>query len=186
VRRVLILAHAGILAAFAGCGPDNGLDLAKVSGTVTHQGKPLTYGSIMFEPDTARGSSGPPAIGTINKDGSFVLSTEAAGDGAVVGAHRVAIIGLDPAGATPEAALPDPEVDPKSFMVAKTKAGMLANRPKKAEQPTYTDKTGKVFKVTVPAKLSNPATSEIRVEIGRGSNAVHLEIDEAGTVKVGG
>jgi hypothetical protein len=174
MRNTMILAHASLLAALAGCGSDNGLELARVTGTVTHQGKPLTYGSIMFEPDTSRGTSGPPAIGTINKDGSFVLSTESAGDGAVVGAHRVAIIGLDPDGADQPPALPDPTVDPRAFMVAKNKAGMVANRPKKKAQETFTDKTGKVFRVTAPAKLSNPSTSEIWVEVGRWSNGVHL------------
>ena len=66
-------------------------------GTVTYKGEPLKYGSISFHPDESKGTqTGPLAMGSINSNGSFILSTEVSGDGAIVGLHKVAILGLDP------------------------------------------------------------------------------------------
>lgn len=64
-----------------------GPEYAKVSGTVTHRGKPVAGGQITLVPP-----QGPSAFGTIERDGSFVLSTKRAGDGALVGSHKVAIL----------------------------------------------------------------------------------------------
>ena len=52
------------------------------------QGKPLTEGQIVFEPD----NSGREAHGSIQPDGTFELSTFAKGDGAQ--GHRIKIGGL--------------------------------------------------------------------------------------------
>lgn len=60
--------------------------MVPVSGTVTFNGKPLEFGSIMFQPP-----SGQPAQGQIQSDGSFTLSTYKPGDGAVIGKHKVRI-----------------------------------------------------------------------------------------------
>jgi hypothetical protein len=49
-------------------------------------GQPLEFGSVMFQP-----ASGQPAIGEIQSDGTFTLSTFAPNDGAVVGTHKVRI-----------------------------------------------------------------------------------------------
>lgn len=59
-----------------------------VKGKVTYQGKPLTKGTVTFEPDSGR-----EAHGEIKSDGSFVLTTFKEGDGAVPGLHRVAVSG---------------------------------------------------------------------------------------------
>ena len=69
----------------AGCGSKR-LPVAPVEGTVLYQGKPLTSGSVTF-----LSASGPVAVGEIRNDGAFRLSTYAGGDGAVLGAHQVAI-----------------------------------------------------------------------------------------------
>jgi hypothetical protein len=76
-----------------GCGSSSGqmTSLLPVKGSVTYKGKPLTKGSIRFEPE----GYGRPAKGQIQSDGSFVLTTAAEGDGVVAGSHRVAITGLD-------------------------------------------------------------------------------------------
>ena len=78
----------------SGCGSDNSaINIAMkpvpVKGTVTLKGKPLTQGTIRFEPD----SGGREAQGDIQPDGSFVLTTFDAKDGAVEGEHRVAVMG---------------------------------------------------------------------------------------------
>jgi hypothetical protein len=60
-----------------------------VKGVVTYKGKPLTRGTVVFEPDSGR-----EAHGGIQPDGSFVLTTFVADDGAMPGTHRVAVTGL--------------------------------------------------------------------------------------------
>jgi hypothetical protein len=57
-----------------------------VKGTVTYKGKPLKRGVVRFEPDAGR-----EAEGTIGPDGTFTLTTFQPGDGAIPGAHRVAV-----------------------------------------------------------------------------------------------
>jgi hypothetical protein len=78
------IAFCLVLASVAGC--DRGPTLAPVSGKVLLNGQPLEFGSVMFQP-----SSGQPAIGEIQPDGTFTLSTFAPNDGAVVGVHKVRI-----------------------------------------------------------------------------------------------
>lgn len=74
-----------LLAALAGCS-DGRPTLVPVTGKVLLDGKPLTFGSVMFQPDW-----GPPATGEIGPDGTFELSTFEAGDGAAIGRNRVRV-----------------------------------------------------------------------------------------------
>jgi hypothetical protein len=60
--------------------------MAPVTGKVLFNGRPLEFGSVVFQPP-----SGQPAQGEIQADGSFTLSTYRANDGAVVGPHKVRI-----------------------------------------------------------------------------------------------
>jgi hypothetical protein len=68
-----------------GCG-SNRPSMAPVEGKVVYQGKPLEFGSVLFQPD-----AGPPARGVIQSDGTFHLSTYRDGDGAALGVNRVQI-----------------------------------------------------------------------------------------------
>ncbi|SIO63004.1 hypothetical protein SAMN05444166_7213 [Singulisphaera sp. GP187] len=58
-----------------------------VSGKVTYDGKPVPKGTITFQP-----ADGQPAVGEIQPDGSFQLSTFGEKDGAVLGVHKIMII----------------------------------------------------------------------------------------------
>jgi hypothetical protein len=73
-----------VLVALAGC--DRGPTVVPVQGRVLYNGKPLEFGSVMFQPPR-----GQPAVGDIGPDGAFTLSTFAPGDGAVVGNHKVRV-----------------------------------------------------------------------------------------------
>ncbi|MGL4514995.1 MAG: hypothetical protein ACRCT8_18070 [Lacipirellulaceae bacterium] len=74
------------VAAFvAGC--DSGPPMGRVSGTVALDGKPLKFGSVMFQ----HTAGGQPAQAQIQPNGSFVLSTFSPEDGARVGTHRVKV-----------------------------------------------------------------------------------------------
>ncbi len=70
-----------------GCGKSSPalVTTVPVKGKITHKGKPLTKGTIVFEP-TDRGKE---AFGPIQPDGTFVLTTYTDNDGAVAGTHRV-------------------------------------------------------------------------------------------------
>lgn len=81
-----VFAAAIIVAGVAGCGP-KGLPVAPVEGKVLYQGKPLEFGSVIFQP-----KAGPPARGTIRPDGTFRLTTYREGDGAILGSHQVRVV----------------------------------------------------------------------------------------------
>lgn len=78
------------LVPFEGCGDPSkppGAATLPVKGKVFYRGRPLTRGTITFEPDGA----GKEAFGTVGPDGTFVMSTYRKDDGAVLGNHRVSV-----------------------------------------------------------------------------------------------
>jgi hypothetical protein len=58
-----------------------------VTGKVTYKGQPVPKGTITFQPD-----QGQAAVGEIQPDGTYQLSTFSQGDGAVAGHHRIFVI----------------------------------------------------------------------------------------------
>lgn len=83
-------AAAAVLFCLNGCGSGDPLSrglTVPVKGKVLYKGKPLTRGSIVFEPT----DSGREAHGEIDAEGGFVLTTFQEGDGAVPGVHRVGV-----------------------------------------------------------------------------------------------
>jgi hypothetical protein len=92
IRARTFTVTALLLSCCWGCGSDPGQfsgTLVPVKGKALFKGKPLTSGEITFEPD----SGGREAHGNIQPDGTFELTTFKANDGAVPGAHRVAVSG---------------------------------------------------------------------------------------------
>lgn len=86
--RILILLPAitlMLLLGLAGCGKQ-GPERSPVNGKITFQGKPLQFGTVMFQPD-----GGQPSTGAIQPDGTFQMITHGQGDGAAVGTNRVRI-----------------------------------------------------------------------------------------------
>lgn len=168
----------------------NGLTLGRVSGKVLYKGQPVPHGTVFFMPDAAKGNVGPPAMGSIAPDGSYVLSTEQAGDGALVGDHLVGITGLEkePMDA---AKLPDPtdadalfdaKIKSSEEAVAAARRGAAAR--KKKEPDSFTDRSGRKFRYLVPKKLSNPEESKVVAKVARGRNTLNFAIDESGNVQI--
>ena len=187
-RTVLtVLTMAALTVGLASCGPSNGLNLAPVRGKVTYKGEPVTYGSISLHPDEAKGTSGPLAMGSINRDGTFILSTEVSGDGAIVGLHRVAILGLDPSPVNSKA-MPTPEEDPLKYLTAKTQAGLSAAKAagRKSTENDANDHRSqrKTYRIVVPEKLGKPDTSNITAKVVSGSNYLNISIDENGNAEI--
>lgn len=82
------------VACVAAVGCSNQPPVAPVRGIVKMDGKPLPGGRVMFQP-IASGEKkivGQVAIGQIQKDGSFVLTTYEDGDGALIGAHHPVVM----------------------------------------------------------------------------------------------
>jgi hypothetical protein len=78
------------LAAAAGCG--GGAGRYDVSGKVTFGGKPVPAGTVVFEPDAAKGNDGPQGFAPIT-GGTY--DTARGGRGTVGGPHRVTVLGCD-------------------------------------------------------------------------------------------
>ena len=91
IRTGRFLLAAAVLM-LAGCG---GVEMAAVTGTVYYRDKPLSYGSVMFQPM----DGGPAARATIGSDGSFALTTVTPDGetqaGVQVGACRVRVTAFE-------------------------------------------------------------------------------------------
>jgi hypothetical protein len=99
--------------ALVGCGGRSG-DLpatAEVTGKITYKGKSLIGGTVAFQP---QGQPGNPALGEIQSDGTYSLTTYEKDDGAVLGKHSVTVTVNpgQPGGAEP--GLPGTEASLKS------------------------------------------------------------------------
>ena len=118
-RAVLFAACLFLL--LAGCSRRADTSLAPVSGKVCYQGQPLRTGTIVFTPDSVRGTSGELARGDIQPDGSYRLKS---GDllGTVSGSHRVTVIAVEETAGAPHSLLPlkyrDPEMSGLTCEVA--------------------------------------------------------------------
>ena len=83
---LLAAMFAGTMAlTFSGCGPSYP-PTYQVTGKVTVDGQPLQQGTITFYPTQGRS-----ALGKIQPDGSYTLTTFNDDDGAVPGSHQVTI-----------------------------------------------------------------------------------------------
>jgi hypothetical protein len=89
LRRVLAVFYSATLAGlFVGCsGEDPRPATVPVQGKVTYQGQPVPKGTITFQ-----AASGEAAVGEIQPDGTYTLSTFKEKDGAIPGAHKVMIV----------------------------------------------------------------------------------------------
>jgi hypothetical protein len=82
---------AALAMAAPGCG-SGGPEMARVRGTVTVKGQPLTRGTVTFaSTDPARTN----ASGQIGSDGSYDLQTHDPGDGAELGEYVVTVSDVD-------------------------------------------------------------------------------------------
>jgi hypothetical protein len=190
-----------IIFALFGCGTDSGLNLGRVAGTITFEGEPLSHGTVIFQPDKSKGTDGPAASATIKPDGTFELSTSDANDGAIVGDHRVGILGLFPVpvthvepGKIQKGADHLPDEDPESsssdalkgMLQAKSKMKRNSGKSRGARLvPTTTRLSdGKTYRLVTPQKIAVPDQSGISVRVGSGSNTFNFAVREDGSVVV--
>jgi hypothetical protein len=152
-RRVswFTVAFGLLCAVLSGC---NGLKLGEVKGHVKSKGQLVTEGTIMFHPE-----QGPTAVGTIQPDGSYTLTTVQPNDGALVGSHKVTILATKVGAGRMET--------PKSFE-EELKQGMQKS-------------TGKVLVAgqvqwIVPEVHSQVATTKLTAKVERGQNSIEFDV----------
>ena len=80
-----------------GCGGSNAPEVGTVSGTVTHDGKPLAEAGVLFTPEGARHS-----VAWTDAAGRYELNYLREMQGAVVGEHVVKITTFDDEAEIPE------------------------------------------------------------------------------------
>lgn len=86
-RGVLLLSMLSL----CGCGGSE-YPVAPVSGQVTLNGEPVTFGNVVFKPVGKSGKDNKPgkaAVATLDDNGNYTLTTYKFHDGAVVGPHIV-------------------------------------------------------------------------------------------------
>ena len=103
-------ALAVVLIALAGCGGKS-VETVKVQGTVTYKGQPVKQGDIAFQPvEIGEGRPRRAAVGKIDPQGTYSLSTFAPGDGVIPGEYKVVIISRE---------------KPKSYEITEAEAAAL-------------------------------------------------------------
>jgi hypothetical protein len=96
MNRPIVLFTLLSLCVVTGCG-DSPYVVAPVRGKVLLNNVPLPQGGVMFAP-IAQGenaNAGKAAVGRIQEDGTYTLTTYEKGDGAIVGEHWVTIVNHD-------------------------------------------------------------------------------------------
>lgn len=84
-RVIAAAALAAVVLTLTGC--DGSPKIVPVSGTVTIDGQPLTYGHVQVLPEGWR-----PASGRLDGSGRFTLTTTTPNDGCPVGKHPVVVL----------------------------------------------------------------------------------------------
>lgn len=146
----LVAGSCAVLALVAGCGRSLP-SVARVAGRVTLAENPVTAGTVMFHPEHGRA-----AIGEIGADGRYTLTTFRAGDGAVLGRHRVTIEARTAGGGSsaPRAMSPEEEL--------KNAATLYPSDPR--------------IRWIVPEKYAIPATTPLSAEVRPGDNVCDFSL----------
>ena len=180
-----------VACALAGCGPGNGLTMGRVSGLVTYNGQPVEFGEVLFLPDSEKGNNGVPSMGSIGKDGTYIMSTQESGDGVIAGYHKVGIRALD---ATKVSKDDTPTLDPTVAAGKDLMANRLSKRKAQAGRREQEPGEGRCphgqlqwQRLSVPRSRETGQSRDLRnqgPDISTGSNRVNFAIAEDGSVKV--
>jgi hypothetical protein len=137
-----------IIVLLMGC--NRGPHLVKVHGKVTVKGKPLEQGVVMFYP-----TSGRPATGQINSDGTYRLTTLAPGDGAEPGEYRVTVDAVD----VKESAPPPTSLEEE---IAQGTSGKPAPRA--------------IVRYLAPEQYADPTSTPLKATVADQENEINFDI----------
>jgi hypothetical protein len=155
-RRVILFL---VLAVLLQGGCDSGIryEHAKVHGKVTYQGRPVTFGSVMFIPvNPPKEGLMQPASGSINPDGTYELASQST-SGAILGEHTVLVIAVDGG----------KSAEPRSSSKEGDKPPMPANGSKTVQ-----------FKSAIPKKYSDPSTTTLKRKVTPGDNTIDIDLTD--------
>ena len=158
-HRLCLAAVAAFLLAGAGCG-GGVARLYKVSGKVTLDGQPVSEATVQFEPiDPAGGQK--PASGRTGRDGTFSLTTNTSGDGAMAGKYKVAIKKVVSAGNDAFAQKPEGDTtDPKRMMELQQQWNAKQSKQKSAPKTAASElpeEYGSLDRTPLMADVPSPA-----------------------------
>ena len=148
-----------------GCSKPSGTrPLAPATGVVTFKGKPMENARVAFHLTDAAAEF---SYGVTDAEGKFKMSTYGVNDGAIVGKHKVTISKVD---------LPAVKVDAKETVM---KGDYVASMPGYEAMMGIGGKKAVVPKEELPAKYSDPKTSQIVVEVktDAASNTYKFDLD---------
>lgn len=137
-----------VLGVADGCG-DSRPRLAPVSGSITYKGNAVEAGTVTFYPV----SGGRPAIGRIETDGSYRMSSFSPGDGVAPGEYRVSVESRNAARASPSF---------KTFEEELAHDGVLDS--------------GASVAWRVPEQFARPDTSGLTAVVANASNVIDFEL----------
>lgn len=129
---------------------------APVHGKVTVAGKPIAVGRITFYPDDGRR----PALGVIQPDGTYRLTTFQTDDGATIGKYRVTIEASESVGAAPKAATFEDELRNRTPRRMAAQGGL-----------------GKLRWI-VPEKYAHRESSPLTKEVTSGENTIDFDLPQ--------
>ena len=86
VREILLICIVSTIS--LGCGGSGDVPVARTSGVVTYQGKPVVDADIIFVPDGVSRT----ANGRTNDNGEFSMTTFNTGDGAIIALNTILVV----------------------------------------------------------------------------------------------
>ncbi|HZW33526.1 MAG TPA: hypothetical protein VFF52_22595 [Isosphaeraceae bacterium] len=145
---VRLVALVALAVSPLGCG-ESGPEMARVTGRVTYQGKPVSKGTVAFHSTDPQ--KRPNATGTLDPNGYYKLQTHEPGDGAQLGDYDVTIYSHD-----------DATMNIGGVNIV----------------PQYIPKTPVKPKPLTPTKYEDPKTSGLRKTVKSGSNTFDFELTD--------
>lgn len=155
--RCCVVFNLALLA--SGCSSSDNVAVYPVQGIVRFEGKPMAGGgSISFVPTVSQ--KGKNAGGTINPDGTFVMTTYTDGDGAMAGSFRVIIN---------QSTTQEPDFGGDSDAPgAASQAAALTVSEQEQIPLLYGDPLNSPVTVTIEAKEKNELTIELNRDVPGG------------------
>ncbi|WP_417388055.1 carboxypeptidase-like regulatory domain-containing protein [Gimesia sp.] len=156
----LILSLSFLSACCLGCsGSGTEVELEKVTGVVTMDGKPLANAIVVFTPE-----EGNPSTAQTDETGKYELAHRGNAMGAIPGRHKVRITTGQP---------PAPEIDPDADMSdldPEAEAGF-----EEVGFEEMDSSKGKTKKDPIPAKYNSDTT--LTAEVKQGENTIDFKLE---------
>ncbi len=161
LRALLVVLTGAALSSVFGCGDDGLSRRYSVTGKVTYKGEPVQKGKISFSPEDSAGRG---ASGDI-ENGSYSLTTQDPGDGALPGKYKVVVDTRQ----VDEALL---KSETEKF-AAKRKIEGLKVIPQEVQAKVLSQ-----TKSLTPTKYMSSQSTPLTVEVKAESNTIDIKLED--------